>query len=99
MNTQPDEKKTVTVPVIVDTVPTMTLSSMMSNMNSEPKYVNYSVFHVLMSFLALYLTYRCKKATDPIDWVQVLFAACCPYFYIMFILITRGTCGLLEKQA
>jgi hypothetical protein len=99
MNTQHDEKKTVTTPVIVDTVPPMTLSSMMPNMNCEPRYVNYSVFHVLMSFLALYLTFRCKKATDPVDWIQVLIAACCPYFYIMWILVTHGTCGLLEKQA
>lgn len=54
----------------------------------------YSVFHTLMSLAAIYLAYRCNKG---FELGPFLVACCCPYLYIIYVLATKGTCGILEK--
>ena len=71
-------------------------SDVSSNMTCDSKYI-YSIFHTLMVFIALYLTFRCKDfgslANNPIAHLgEILSALTCPYLYIMYILINYGTC-------
>ena len=53
----------------------------------------YSVFHIIMSLVAIYLSFRCNKG---FEIGHFLVAFCCPYIYIIYILATRGTCGIIE---
>lgn len=54
----------------------------------------YSIFHVIMSLVAIYLAFKCNNG---FDMGSFIIAFCCPYIYIIYILATKGTCGLLEK--
>jgi hypothetical protein len=58
------------------------------------RYV-YSVFHLIMSFVAIYLSFKCNNG---FNFGSFLVAFCCPYIYIIFILATKGTCGVLEGE-
>jgi hypothetical protein len=58
----------------------------------------YSIFHTLMIFFALYLTFRCKNFGSPNIFFEVLFAIFCPYFYIMWILVNHGTCDIIPGE-
>ncbi len=53
----------------------------------------YSVFHLIMSLVAIYLSFKCNKG---FDMGSFFVAFCCPYIYIIYILATKGTCGILE---
>ena len=55
----------------------------------------YSVFHTIMSLVAIYLSFRCNKE---FEIGPFLVACCCPYIYIIYILATRGTCGIIEGE-
>ncbi len=55
----------------------------------------YSVFHLIMSLVAIYLSFKCNKGFDMGSFIV---AFCCPYIYIIFVLATKGTCGLLEGE-
>jgi hypothetical protein len=55
----------------------------------------YSVFHIMMSLVAIYLSFRCNTGFHLGSFIVAL---CCPYIYIVYILATRGTCGILENQ-
>lgn len=55
----------------------------------------YSVFHLIMSLVAIYLSFKCNKGFDVGSF---LVAFCCPYIYIIYILATKGTCGILEGE-
>jgi hypothetical protein len=55
----------------------------------------YSVFHLIMSLIAIYLSFKCNKGYDMGSFVV---AFCCPYIYIIYILATKGTCGILEGE-
>ncbi len=55
----------------------------------------YSVFHTIMSLVAIYLSFRCNKG---FEIGPFLVACCCPYIYIIYILATRGTCGIIESE-
>ena len=55
----------------------------------------YSVFHLIMSLVAIYLSFKCNKGFDMGSFVV---AFCCPYIYIIYILATQGTCGILEGE-
>ena len=55
----------------------------------------YSVFHTLMSFVAIYLSFRCNKG---FSLGPFLVALCFPYIYIVYTLATKGTCGILERK-
>ena len=54
----------------------------------------YSIFHSIMSFVALYLSFKCNKG---FHFGSFLMACCCPYIYIIYVLATQGTCGALDK--
>ena len=58
------------------------------------RYV-YSVFHLIMSLVAIYLSFRCNNG---FHFGSFLIAFCCPYIYIIYILATKGTCGLLDGE-
>jgi lipopolysaccharide export LptBFGC system permease protein LptF len=54
----------------------------------------YTVFHTLMALLAIYLSYRCNKEFRLGSFLVALFF---PYIYIIYVLATEGTCGILEN--
>jgi hypothetical protein len=58
------------------------------------RYV-YSVFHLIMSLVAIYLSFKCNNG---FNFSSFLVAFCCPYIYIIYILATKGTCGLLDGE-
>lgn len=55
----------------------------------------YSVFHVILSIFALYLSFRCNKEFNVFHFVFALF---CPLIYILFIVATKGSCGLIPGE-
>ena len=55
---------------------------------SKGKYV-YSVFHTVMSIIAIFLSYRCNGC---FQWIPFLAALCCPYVYIIYIIIFKSQC-------
>jgi len=55
----------------------------------------YSVFHTMMTLVAIYLSFRCNKG---FEIGPFLVAILCPYLYIIYILATKGTCGILESE-
>ena len=54
----------------------------------------YSIFHLIMTMIAIYLSHRCNTE---FNIVTFLMAWCCPYAYIIYILATQGTCGIFNK--
>lgn len=70
------------------------LNSIIPIENELGRYV-YSVFHSIMSLVAIYLSFRCNKNFDISSF---LIALCCPYIYIIYILATRGTCGIIQGE-
>lgn len=58
------------------------------------KYI-YSVFHVSMALLAIYLSFKCNNKEFHFGSFFVAFFF--PYIYIIYILATKGTCGIIEK--
>ncbi len=61
---------------------------------SSGRYI-YSVFHSIMSIVAIYLSFRCNKGFDTMSFVLAL---CCPYIYIIYVLATKGTCGIIQNE-
>ena len=55
----------------------------------------YSVFHSIMALVAIYLSFRCNKG---FSLGPFFIALLCPYIYIIYIVATKGTCGILEKN-
>jgi hypothetical protein len=55
----------------------------------------YSVFHSIMAIVAIYLAFRCNKG---FSFGPFLIACTCPYIYIIYVVATQGTCGILEKN-
>lgn len=51
----------------------------------------YSIFHILMSFVAIYLSFRCND--NHFNAASFVVALCCPYLYIIYTLATKGTCS------
>jgi hypothetical protein len=60
---------------------------------STGRYI-YSVFHSILALVAIYMSFRCNRK---FEFGSFLLACCCPYIYIVYILATRGTCGILEN--
>jgi hypothetical protein len=52
----------------------------------------YGIFHTLMAFVAVYLSYKCNN--NSFNTGSFLLALFFPYMYIMYILATRGTCDI-----
>lgn len=55
----------------------------------------YSVFHLIMSLVAIYLSFKCNNG---FSFGSFFVAFCCPYIYIIYVLATQGTCGVLESK-
>lgn len=55
----------------------------------------YMIFHMIMSFVAVYLSYMCNKEFSMSAFAIAIFF---PYFYIIYTLASKGTCGLIEKK-
>jgi hypothetical protein len=55
---------------------------------SKGKYV-YSVFHTIMSIIAIFLSYRCNGC---FQWIPFLMALFFPYGYIIYIIIFKSQC-------
>jgi hypothetical protein len=58
------------------------------------KYI-FSVFHSIISLVAIYLTFRCNQKFDFGSFIMALLF---PYIYIVYILATRGTCGIVSAE-
>ena len=61
--------------------------------NTTGRYI-YSVFHTIMALVAIYLSFRCNKE---FKWTSFIIALFFPYIYIIYILATEGSCGILES--
>ena len=55
----------------------------------------YSVFHSIMALVAIYLSFRCNNG---FSLGPFFIALLCPYIYIIYIVATKGTCGIFEKN-
>jgi hypothetical protein len=64
----------------------------------KPQHAIYSVFHTIMFFIAIFLSFRCNKGFS----VGSFLVACvCPPIYIFYILITeydKDLCGLVPPM-
>lgn len=56
-------------------------------------YTNYGIIHFIAFLFAIYLAFKCNPQ---VDFVSVLAAICCPWIYILWILLSRGNfCGAI----
>jgi hypothetical protein len=89
-----DEQKSPNLNDIVEMPkPNPNPTNQMIKIESGPGRYIYSVFHTMMSLVAIYLSFRCNKGFKVGSFFLALFF---PYIYIIYILATRGTCGILE---
>jgi hypothetical protein len=51
----------------------------------------YLCFHMMMSFVAIFLTWKCNGGK--FDLLSFIIALFFPYIYIIYILATRGMCA------
>jgi len=63
----------------------------------KPAYISlYMVTHIIISFFAIYLSWKCNNGFDLLSFIIALF---CPYLYIIWALATRGGCGVFESSS
>ena len=55
----------------------------------------YMVTHLIISFFAIYLSWRCNNGFNLSSFVVALL---CPYLYIIWALATRGGCGVFNQS-
>lgn len=55
----------------------------------------FSVFHTIISLVAIYLTFRCNEKFNIGSFLMALLF---PYIYIIYILATKGTCGIISTE-
>lgn len=55
----------------------------------------YMVTHLIISFFAIYLSWRCNNGFNLSAFVVALL---CPYLYIIWALATRGGCGVFNQS-
>jgi hypothetical protein len=53
----------------------------------------YYITHLIISFFAIYLSWRCNNGFDLLSFVVALF---CPHLYIIWALATKGGCGIFN---
>jgi hypothetical protein len=53
---------------------------------------SYFITHTIISFFAIYLSWRCNRGNFNIG--AFLVALFCPYIYIIYALAVNGGCGL-----
>ena len=58
---------------------------------SNGKYI-FSIFHSIMIFIAVYLSFKCREDQDKFNIIHFIIAILCPQFYIIYILATKGLC-------
>ena len=65
--------------------------------NNKHNYCScYVITHFIISFFAIYLSWKCNNGFNPLSFLAAL---CCPYLYIIFVLATRGGCGILDNES
>jgi hypothetical protein len=74
--------------------PKMKTDCVCPNPPSSGRYI-YSVFHSIMALVAIYLSFRCNKG---FNIGSFMLACCCPYIYIIYVLATQGTCGIIQNE-
>lgn len=74
--------------------PPLDSSSVQPSKPNNGRYI-YSVFHTIMSFVAIYLSFKCNKGFNLLSF---LLACCCPYIYIIYTLATKGICNNIDKE-
>lgn len=55
----------------------------------------YMVTHLIISFFAIYLSWRCNKGYNTMSFLVALL---CPYLYIIWALATKGGCGIFNQS-
>jgi len=55
----------------------------------------YMISHVIISFFAIYLSWRCHNGFNLLSFLVAIF---CPYLYIIWALATRGGCGIFDPE-
>jgi len=88
----PPPTTTTTPPTIPPTTPPTTIIC-----KSNSGKIMYLIFHMIMTFIALYLSWKCNGGK--FDLLGFLLALIVPYFYIIYILGFRGTCALEFTKA
>jgi hypothetical protein len=64
--------------------------------NKKLEYCNlYLISHLIISFFAVYLSWRCNNGFNLLSFTAALF---CPYLYIIWSLATKGGCGIFDDQ-
>jgi hypothetical protein len=59
---------------------------------SSPMKTVYSVFHLVVSVFAIYLSFKCNSG---FDFGAFLMACCCPYIYVIYKFATSDNfCGI-----
>lgn len=69
------------------------------NFNNPPQSSSgsiYSIFHTILFFFALYLSFRCNK--NKFNFGAFVFAYCCPHIYIIYQLSLNGACGIFSSD-
>jgi hypothetical protein len=56
----------------------------------------YTITHIIISFFAIYLTWRCNK--NKFSPVAFILALLCPHFYIVYVLAVYGGCGIFDDS-
>jgi hypothetical protein len=66
----------------------------LNNNNMRPNYYSlYIITHLIISFFAIYLSWRCNKQFNIGAFLVALF---CPHLYIIWALATSGGCGIFD---
>jgi hypothetical protein len=61
----------------------------------QPQFSSlYMVTHMIISFFAIYLSWRCNNGFKLLPFLAALL---CPYLYIIWALATKGGCGVFEN--
>ena len=63
--------------------------------HNQIAYTMYSIFHIIMALIAIYLSWKCNKGFDLSSFIIALIF---PYLYLMYIFATNGTCGVLLSE-
>ena len=68
-----------------------------NNIKKEnPAYASlYSITHIIISFFAIYLSWRCNNG---FNLMAFAIALVCPYVYIIWAIATRGGCGIFDAN-
>ena len=56
----------------------------------------YMVTHLIISFFAIYLSWRCNNGFNLVSFLAALL---CPYLYIIWALATKGGCGIFDSAS